>query len=140
MTFCLASQNEVMALQPSEILRVEMEEDPGVLYGDAAMVVNYVVRRYEMGGSLGYNGQQSVKSLFGRHNANGKLNFGKSEVSFYYNAENQIFDEMWSVRNETFLFEDGKAYHRVDCTILSNIPPDAFPELSNLHNPCCTLP
>ena len=108
-----ASQNEVMALQPSEILRVEMEEDPGVLYGDAAMVINYVVRRYEMGGSLGYNGQQSVKSLFGRHNANGKLNFGKSEVSFYYNAENQIFDEMWSVRNETFLFEDGKAYHRV---------------------------
>ena len=56
-----ASPNEVMALQPSEILRVEMEEDPGVLYGDAAMVVNYVVRRYEMGGSLGYNGQQSVK-------------------------------------------------------------------------------
>ena len=108
-----ASQNEVTALQPSEILRVEMEEDPGVRYGDAAMVINYVVRRYEMGGSLGYNGRQSVKSLFGRHNANGKLNFGKSEISFFYNAENQIFDEMWSVRNETFLFEDGKAYHRV---------------------------
>ena len=108
-----ATQNEVMALQPSEILRVELEEDPGVRYGDASMLVNYVVRRYEIGGSLGYNGQQSVKSLFGRHNANGKLNFGMSEVSFFYHAEHQIFDEMWTIRNETFNFEDGNAYHRV---------------------------
>ena len=108
-----ATQNEVMALQPSEILRVELEEDPGVRYDNAAMVINYVVRRYEMGGSFGYNGQQSIKSLFGRHNANGKLNFGNSEISFFYHANQQIFDEMWSVRNETFNFEDGSAYHRV---------------------------
>ena len=104
-----ATQNEVMALQPSEILRVELEEDPGVRYDNAAMVINYVVRRYEMGGSFGYNGQQSIKSLFGRHNANGKLNFGNSEISFFYHANQQIFDEMWSVRNETFNFEDGSA-------------------------------
>lgn len=108
-----ATQNEVMALQPSEILRIELEEDPGVRYDNAAVVINYVVRRYEMGGSFGYNGQQSIKSLFGRHNANGKLNFGKSEISFFYHANQQIFDEMWSVRNETFNFEDERAYHRV---------------------------
>ena len=106
-----------MALQPSEILRVELEEDPGVRYDNAAMVINYVVRRYEMGGSFGYNGQQSIKSLFGRHNANGKLNFGNSEISFFYHANQQIFDEMWSVRNETFNFEDGSAYHRVVETV-----------------------
>ena len=38
-----ATQNEVMALQPSEILRVELEEDPGVRYDNAAMVINYVL-------------------------------------------------------------------------------------------------
>ena len=107
-----ASQNEVTALQPSEIVRVEVVEDPGARYDNADMMVNYVVRRHDMGGSFGYDGQQSVKSLFGRHNANGKLNFGKSEISFLYNAGNLITEEMWSERNEVFAFEDGRTYHR----------------------------
>ena len=107
-----ASQNEVTALQPSEIVRVEVVEDPGARYDNADMMVNYVVRRHDMGGSFGYDGQQSVKSLFGRHNANGKLNFGKSEISFLYNAGNLITEEMWSERNEVFRFEDGRTYHR----------------------------
>ena len=107
-----ASQNEVTALQPFEIIRVEVVEDPGARYDNAEMMVNYVVRRYDMGGSFGYDGQQSVKSLFGRHNANGKLNFGKSEISFLYNAGNMITEEMWSERNEVFRFEDGRTYHR----------------------------
>lgn len=107
-----ASKEEVTALQPEEIIRVEMEEDPGVRYGDAAVMVNYVVRRYDMGGSFGYNGQQCIQTLFGRHNLNGKFNFGKSEISFYYGTNQQYFDEVWSNRTETFVFEDGSMYHR----------------------------
>lgn len=38
-----ASKEEVTALQPEEIIRVEMEEDPGVRYGDASVMVNYVI-------------------------------------------------------------------------------------------------
>lgn len=71
-----ATKEEVTALQPSEIIRVEMLEDPGLRYGEADAVVNYVVRRYDMGGSFGYDGTQSSKSWFGNHNVNGKLNFG----------------------------------------------------------------
>ena len=107
-----ASQNEVTALQPSEIIRVEVVEDPGARYDDADIMVNYVLRRYDMGGSFGFNGTQSLKTLFGRQNANGKLNFGKSEFSFYYNTEHVISEEMWSERNEVFAFEDGRIYHR----------------------------
>ena len=107
-----ATKEEITALQPTEIIRVEMLEDPGLRYGNADAVVNYVVRRYDMGGSLGYNGNQSTKSWFGQHNVNGKLNFGKSEVSFYYNTNQQYFNEWWFDRDETFVFEDGKQYHR----------------------------
>ena len=107
-----ASQNEVTALQPSEIARVEVVEDPGARYDDADIMVNYILRRYDMGGSFGYDGQQSVKSLFGSHNVNGKVNFGKSEISFLYNAGHAIFEEMWSERNEVFAFENGRTYHR----------------------------
>ena len=107
-----ATKEEVTALQPSEIIRVEMLEDPGLRYGEADAVVNYVIRRYDMGGSFGYNGNQSTKSWFGQHNANGKLNFGKSELSIYYNTNQQYFNEWWFDRNETFIFKDGKQYHR----------------------------
>ena len=107
-----AIKEEVLALQPSEIIRVEMLEDPGLRYGEVDVVVNYLVRRYDMGGSFGYNGNQSTKSWFGQHNVNGKLNFGKSEISLYYNTNQQYFNELWFDRNETFVFEDGKQYHR----------------------------
>ena len=107
-----ASQEEVTALQPAEIIRVEMLEDPGLRYGEADAVVNYVVRRYEMGGSFSYGGTQSTKSWFGNHNVNGKLNFGKSEISFYYGTNQQYFEELWYKRTETFTFEDGNQYHR----------------------------
>ena len=107
-----ANQNEVTALQPSEIIRVEVVDDPGVRYNNASIMINYVVRRYDVGGSFGYNGTQSLKSLFGRHNASGKVNFGKSEISLYYNTEHLIFEELWSERDEVFAFEDGRTYHR----------------------------
>lgn len=114
--FCIngrkASKEEVTALQPDEIIRVETEEDPGVRYDDAAILINYVIRRYDMGGSFGYNGMQCIENLFGRHNLNGKLNFGKSEASFYYGTNQQFFKEVWANRTETFLFEDGSMYHR----------------------------
>ena len=51
-----ASQNEVTALQPSEIVRVEVVEDPGTRYDNVDIMVNYVLRRHDMGGSFGYNG------------------------------------------------------------------------------------
>ena len=107
-----ASQQEVTALQPSDILRVELLEDPGLRYGDVAVVVNYVVKHHDTGGSFGYNGEQSTKSGWGKHNANGKLNFGKSEMSFYYSNRLTYFNEYWFDREEAFRFEDGKEYHR----------------------------
>lgn len=107
-----ATKEEVTALLPEEIIRVEFQEDPGLRYGDAGAVVNYIVRRYEMGGSVGYNGSQSLKSGFGNHNLTGKVNFKKSEISFYYGNRLQFFNGIWYDKQETFTFADGSRYHR----------------------------
>ena len=39
-------KEEIQALIPSDILRIEYLEDPGLRYGNAGAVVNYIVRRY----------------------------------------------------------------------------------------------
>ena len=97
-------KEEVTALLPEEVIRVEFQEDPGLRYGDAGAVINYIVRRYEVGGSFGYNGMQSLKSGFGNHNLTGKVNFKQSEISFYYGNRLQYFNEIWFDKNETFTF------------------------------------
>lgn len=110
------SKEEIMALQPSDISKVEMLEDPGLRYGNASVAVNYVVKHYDIGGSFGYNGVQSVKSWYGQHNVNGKLSFGKSEISIRYGNFLQYSDELWYNRSENFNFADGRQYHRKQCT------------------------
>lgn len=113
-----ATAEEIQALLPEEIIRVETMDDPGVRYGDAAMMVNYVVRRYQTGGSVGVNGMQSVKSGFGRQNVTGKVNSGKSEISLYYNTNQQYFKELWYDKTENFSFADGKQYHRTQHAVM----------------------
>lgn len=107
-----ATNEEVTALLPDEIIRVDFQEDPGLRYADAGAVINYIVRRHDTGGSIGYNGMQSTKSGFGRHNLTGKVNFNKSEISFYYGNSLQYFNELWYDKKETFTFDDGSQYHR----------------------------
>lgn len=107
-----ATKEEVTALLPDEIIRVDFQEDPGLRYADAGAVINYIVRRYDMGGSIGYNGRQSIKSGFGRHNVTGKVNFNKSEISFYYGNNLQFFKELWYDKKETFTFDNASQYHR----------------------------
>lgn len=115
--FCInerkATKEEVTALLPDEIIRIEFIEDPGLRYGDAGAVVNYIVKRYATGGSVGYDGSQSLQTLFGNHNLTGKVNYKNSEFSFYYGNRLQYFNEIWSVMNETFTFDDNSQYHRV---------------------------
>ncbi len=112
-----ATQQEVTALLPADIIKIELEEDPGVRYNDAAIMVNYVVRRHEFGGSFSYKGTQSVESLFGNHNITAKLNNRKSEFVLHYATNQQYFNDMWSERTELFKFSDGREYHRKQTTL-----------------------
>lgn len=116
--FCIngrkATDKEITALLPSEIIRVEFVEDPGLRYGDAGAMVNYIVKRFEMGGAFGYDGAQCLYTPFGNHNLTGKINYQKSEFSFYYGNRLQYFNKIWFDQDETFTFADGSQYHRLE--------------------------
>ena len=45
-------QDEIKALNPSDIIRIEYHDNPGLRYGNADIVLDYIVRRPDTGGSF----------------------------------------------------------------------------------------
>lgn len=77
------SIEEIMALKPSEIIRIEYHDDPGMRYGNAPAVIDYITRRNESGGNVSANlaNVPFYKMDFGENFASAKLNNKKSEFS-----------------------------------------------------------
>lgn len=107
-------KEEINALLPEDIIRVEYLEDPGLRYGDAGAVVNYIVRRYELGGSFSIQGKQAPHIVWGEYNMSGKVNYKKSEFGIWYGAQPHKFKKIWRTNEETFLKEDGTTLHRTE--------------------------
>ena len=62
-------QDEIKALNPSDIIRIEYHDNPGLRYGNADIVLDYIVRRPDTGGSFGLDMAQGINSMWGEHNA-----------------------------------------------------------------------
>lgn len=107
-------KEEINALLPEDIIRVEYVEDPGLRYGDAGAMVNYIVRRYELGGSYSIEAKQSPHMIWGGYNVSGKVNYKKSEFGIRYVAQPHKFKKVWRTNEETFLKEDGTEIHRME--------------------------
>jgi hypothetical protein len=104
---------EISALRPADIQRIEYHDDPGVRYGKAAAVIDYITtQKTESGGN--------VKGTAGSHldwkQSDDRLSFrynrGKSEFSA--NAD-YMYRNIDQIRNydERFLFPD-RELHRVE--------------------------
>ncbi|MDR0757052.1 MAG: TonB-dependent receptor, partial [Tannerella sp.] len=102
-----------MALQPKDVIRIEYHDNPGLRYGNAEAVVDYIVRRHETGGNLGVNIQNVFKlKQFGNNSINGRINHKKSEFSVNYSVSHRNIYQMWRDNEETFLLADGSVLHR----------------------------
>ena len=76
------TQEEVIAIRPADVIRVEVHEQPGLRYGGAAMVVDYIVKRRESGGNVSADLTNGVSPLgFGDYQLSGKYHQGKSSLS-----------------------------------------------------------
>ena len=53
------TNQEIRALRPDEIVRVEYHDNPGLRYGNAEIVIDYIVRRPETGGNFGVDIMQT---------------------------------------------------------------------------------
>lgn len=105
-------QQEVMALQPADVVRIEYIETPGLRYGNAGAVLNYITRRYESGGAVSLNVIQSPHLMFGNYNASARLNHKKSEFGINYASTARNMNSLWRENEELFRFEDGSEISR----------------------------
>ena len=104
--------HDIIALKPADIIRIEFHDNPGLRYGNAEIVLDYIVRRPETGGNMGVNVGVSPVYEFGNYAVNGKINHKKSEISMNYNFGPRNFYNVWRDNEETFTFADGSQLKR----------------------------
>ena len=76
------TQAEIIAIRPTDVIRIEYIDNPGARYGNAGAVLNYIVKRRESGGSISADLTNGVSDTgYGEHNLTAKYHFNKSELS-----------------------------------------------------------
>ena len=107
-----ASNSEVMAINPKDVIRIEYHDQPGVRYNGAAAVINYIVRHRDTGGNLMLNASNGVTMPgWGEYHLAGKVNFGKSSFSLMTHYSPR--DVYWTRTNaETYNFSTGTIENR----------------------------
>ena len=94
-----ATHEEVVALRPEDVVRVEYHEQPGLRYGGAAAVIDYIVKRKESGGNVSADLTNGVSPLgFGNCHVSGKYHQGKSTFTALMQWSRR--DLEWNRENE----------------------------------------
>ena len=109
-----AEIEEIKALQPSDIIRIEYHDNPGLRYGNAEVVLDYIVRRPDTGGNFGVDLSQGVNAMWGEYNVFGKVNHKKSEFGVSYYMGPRDFYGMSRDNEEEFHLADGTTLHRIE--------------------------
>lgn len=103
---------EVSALNPEDILRIEYHDTPGVRYGNASAVIDYITKTRKTGGSIrggAFHNLSSDRTSIDDM-LSGRYNYGKSEISANIRYIQRKGD--WTREyDERFIFPD-KELHR----------------------------
>ena len=107
-----ASNSEVMAINPKDVIRIEYHDQPGVRFNGAAAVINYIVKHRDTGGNLMLNASNGVTMPgWGEYHLSGKVNCGKSSFSLMTHYSPR--DIYWTRTNaETYNFSTGTIENR----------------------------
>ena len=104
--------DEIKALLPADIIRIEFHDNPGLRYRNAEVVLDYIVRRPETGGNFSVDMSQGVNALWGEHRVSGKINHKKSEFGASYRIGPRDFYGISRDNEEIFHLADGTVLHR----------------------------
>ena len=107
-------QEDIKALIPSDIIRIEYHDNPGLRYGNADIVLDYIVRRPDTGGSFAVDMAQGLNAMWGEYNASAKVNHKKSEWGAYYRIGPRDFYGLKRNNEEEFHLADGTSLNRVE--------------------------
>lgn len=109
-----ASMQDVLALQPDEVTKVEFINVPGLKYGDSNLdaVINYQVRRRYAGYVGGVSTMQGTKAGFNNSDGYFKYNVKKSEFSINYSFSYRSVEERSYESLGTYHLPTGETLHR----------------------------
>ncbi|MDE6305753.1 MAG: outer membrane beta-barrel family protein, partial [Muribaculaceae bacterium] len=112
-----SSIDQVRALLPETIKRVEWIDNPGLRYGGASYVLNLIVANPTVGGSLQTEARPALNTSWGFFSADAKLNAGRSqwEVGGNYKLTNRI--KTHRDYTETFTYNDGTSITRDETSL-----------------------
>ena len=108
----LATIEQVKALIPETIKRVEWIDNPGLRYNGANYVLNVIVANPTLGGSLMLQAKPALNQKWGYYQGDAKLNIGRAQwsVGGYF----KLTDEIKAHREyeETFTYPNGTSLTR----------------------------
>ena len=107
-----ATIDQVRALLPETIRRVEWIDNPGLRYGGANYVLNIIVANPTLGGSLMASARPALNTAWGFYMADAKFNVGRSQWEVGGNYK--LTDNLSAHRDytETFTYPDGSSITR----------------------------
>lgn len=108
----VSSIDQVRSLLPETIKRVEWIDNPGLRYGGANYVLNFIVSNPTVGGSLMTMARPALNQTWGFYMADAKFNTGRSQWSVGGNFK--LTNKINSHRDytETFTYPDGTSLTR----------------------------
>lgn len=112
-----ATIDQVKALLPETIKRVEWMDNPGLRYNGANYVLNIIVANPSLGGSLMLQARTVLNQKFGNYFADTKFNTGYSQWSI--GGVFKLTEDIKSYRDykETFTYPDGKTLSRTETPV-----------------------
>lgn len=107
-----SSIEQVRTLLPETIKRVEWIDNPGLRYGGANYVLNFIVSNPTVGGSLMAQARPALNQAWGFYMADAKFNTGRSqwEVGGNFKLTNKV--KTHRDYTETFTYPDGSTLTR----------------------------
>lgn len=107
----VVDKQEMLALNPKDITKIDFINNPGVRYGEGiAYVINIVTHRTESGYTIGTDLTSALTTLQGDGMAYGKRNKGKSEWTLSYDINGYRFKGSKSTQLAEYTLNDGSIY------------------------------
>lgn len=107
-----SSIDQVRALLPETIKRVEWMDNPGLRYGGANYVLNFIVNNPTIGGSFQGQPRPALNQAWGFYMADAKFNSGRSQWEIYASCKLTEDLKIYRDYNETFTYPDGTSLTR----------------------------
>lgn len=108
-----ASLQEVKALKPQQIARVDYSQLPSMRELDSnSGVLDFILKEPQVGTSLSVGGTSAFTTGFVNGNLNFRTNYKKSQFSIDYNVNYRDYSERRTDELETYSFPDGSTLMR----------------------------